>query len=178
MDLTNSDLGKQVVGLVIAYDVACNSCSICNQHFNALEDGTLSQEDYDEWHSRHNDVCPAKYSGVSSVCLESELAPKILSQALHRGILFTGIVSDGDSKAYTKIIQADLYRDHNWNANVERYECLAHVLKRMKTHLIEEQKKVLRHNRFSKKIQKEILLQQGQKKKTLTETSKPNFLAS
>ena len=147
---------------VLAYEVACNSCPICSRQSNALRTGNLDQDAYDAWHIDHKEQCPATYSDVSSVRLESELAPVILSQCLQRGVLITGLVCDGDNKTFSKVSECNLYREVGWSGEIERFECLAHVLKRMKSHLVDEQAKVLRANRAQKRFEKQLRLGQGQ----------------
>ena len=96
---------------VLGYEVACNSCSVCTQHSNELCTGKISQAKYDEWQISHKEHCPTAYSDVSFVCLESELAPVILSQCLNRGVLFTGLVCDGDNKTFSKVNECNPYRE-------------------------------------------------------------------
>ena len=54
---------------VLAYEVACNNCSICNQHSDALSTGRISQLAYEAWLINHKEHCPASYSDFSSVRL-------------------------------------------------------------------------------------------------------------
>ena len=160
---------------VLAYEVACNNCSICNQHSDALSTGRISQEAYEAWHINHKEHCPASYSDVSSVRLESELAPVIISHCLKRGVLLTGLVCDGDNKTFTKVSASNPYHQVGWTGEIERFECLSHVLKRMKTHLVEEQSKVLRANLAKKSFEKQSLLEQGQDKRTVDKALKIKF---
>ena len=51
---------------------------------------------------------------------------------------------------------------------MDRFECLSHVLKRIKSHLVVEQAKVLRSNRAEKKFEKNLLIRQGEKLSKVT----------
>ena len=48
----------------------------------------------------HKPLCSAEYSDYSSVQLESAIAPKVIGDALARGVIFSAIVSDGDNKTH------------------------------------------------------------------------------
>ena len=74
--------------------------------------------------------------------LESALAPIVVRSALSRGIIFSGIVTDGDNKTHDVLRQKDIYRDVG--SAIERLECLAHVAKRIKTNLCKAQEKTLK----------------------------------
>ncbi|GFV11334.1 uncharacterized protein TNCV_3724231 [Trichonephila clavipes] len=56
---------------------------------------------------------------------------KIRSQSLYN-IRYTKYLGDGDSKAFTSIIENNVYGDH---CSVEKLECIGHVMKRMRTRL-------------------------------------------
>ena len=73
---------------VVAYGIACNSCSKCTEKRNANRAGTLSEEAYLEWKSIHEPICTAQYTQYASVQLESVLAPAVVTKALERGVVF------------------------------------------------------------------------------------------
>ena len=124
-------------GKVLAYDVGCNSCSACTRFQNLLD----TENEYTKNIGDNNANCPALYAAFSSVSLESEIAPSILQQALKRRIILDGLVCDGDNKTFSKICEVIPYEDIFPGHIVKRYECLAHVGKRMKGYLMEEQDK-------------------------------------
>ena len=142
------------VGKILAFDVACNSCRECTRLANMVEDQGLDKEEYDKLVVSHQPQCPAKYSAYSSVCPESKLSTVLLEQALSRGIAFDGLVCDGDNKTFAKITEQNPYADQARLHKIQRYECLAHVGKRMKGHLIEHQKEQLKQARSSKQIER------------------------
>ncbi|GFX90825.1 uncharacterized protein TNCV_3166561 [Trichonephila clavipes] len=47
-------------------------------------------------------------------------------------VRYTKYLGDGDSKAFTSIVQNKVYGDH---CSVEKLECIGHVMKRMGTRL-------------------------------------------
>ena len=51
------------------------------------------------------------YCNYASVQLESAIAPSIVSQAL--GVVFSGIMTDGDNKTFEVQKKANLYEDLN-----------------------------------------------------------------
>ena len=83
---------------VIAYGIASNPCKLC----------VVSPEDYKALVLKHAPVCTAKYSDYASVQLESAVAPSIISQALDRGVVFSGIGTDGDNKTFEVLKKANL----------------------------------------------------------------------
>ena len=89
-------------------------------------------------------MCQAEYQGLSSVHLESANAPKVISDALDRGVIFSAIVSDGDNKTHKILAKADIYKGIHGSPSIRRFECLAHVAKRMKSNLFKRQDKVLK----------------------------------
>ncbi|GFS93499.1 uncharacterized protein TNCV_1982081 [Trichonephila clavipes] len=56
---------------------------------------------------------------------------KIRSQSLYN-VRYTKYLGDGDSKAFTSIVENKVYGDH---CSVEKLECIGHVMKRMGTRL-------------------------------------------
>ena len=98
-------------------------------------------ENYQEWKLQHQPVCPAKYSQFASVQLESALAPTVRKSALNIGVVFSGIVTDGDNKTHDSLRKEKVY-EHLGIHEIERIECLANVAKRMKISLCNAQKKL------------------------------------
>ena len=137
-------------GKVVSYGVACNSCAFCTETNNQLRDSIITTEQHEERIAIHASVCPAEYADYSSVHLESAIAPKVISDALERGIVFSGIVSDGDNKTHEALLKADVYGHLESGEAIERFECISHVAKRMKSNLNKRQEKVLKNSRSSK----------------------------
>ena len=143
-----------ITGKVIAYDVAGNSCRLCVDWENRLRNGDITEQEHHDWKETHDAVCPATFSTLASVHIESAVAPAIVRQALERGVVFTGLVCDGDNKTDETLRKANIY-EHLACENVSeigRMECLSHVVKRMKTNLSKRQQAVLKDARLEKKV--------------------------
>ena len=160
---------------VLSYDVACNTCRQCNMYANKLRDGELSEEQHHQWFLEHQSTCPAKYSEYASVHLESLLAPLVVRQAYDRGVIFTGVVSDGDNKTDAALKDADIYKTLGFDLEIGRLECLSHVLKRMKTNLCKKQEVVLKDARASKKVHTKELMKEGKTKKQASKMLAPEY---
>ena len=145
-------------GKVVAYDVACNNCRVCNMYASKLRENEMTEEEHHNWYLEHQSNCPAKYSQYASVNLESLLAPHVVRQAYDRGIIFTGMVSDGDNKTDTAIKQAKIYNTLSFDLEIGRLECLSHVLKRMKSNLCKKQEAVQKESRTSYKVHTKELM--------------------
>ena len=112
-------------GKVVAYDVACNNCRSCSIYANKLRENEITGEEHHDWYISHQSNCPAKYSEYTSVHLESLLAPLVARQAYDRGVIFTGVVSDGDNKNDAALKEAKIYTTLGFDLEIGRLECLA-----------------------------------------------------
>ena len=140
---------------VVAYGIACNSFRLCTEYQNKKRGQTITEEHFLAWKSSHEPLCTAIYSQYASVQLESALAPVVVSQALDRGIVFSGLVTDGDNKTHEVLRKANLY-DHLGISSIGHLECLSHVAKRMKTNLCKRQDKVMKSIRSKKEGAKDF----------------------
>ena len=140
-------------GRVLSYDVACNSCEECSEYENKLRNKLISEKEYRDLKENHDVICQATYSDLASIQLESAVAPVIVRQAYERGIIFSGLVCDGDNKTDEALKKADVYAKLGLNLHIDRFECLSHVVKRMKTNLCLRQKAVLKEARTDKKAE-------------------------
>ena len=122
-------------GKVLSYEVACNSCPRCNEFELKLNKKQISEIDYRVWVENHKSICPAQYSEFASVQLKSALAPVVVRQAYDRGIIFSGLVCDGDNKTIEALKDARVYQQLGEDLDISRLECLSHVAKRMKINL-------------------------------------------
>ena len=152
-------------GKVLSYDVACNSCPSCNEFELKLNKKQISESDYRVWVENHKSICPAQYSEFASVQLESALAPVIVRQAYDRGIIFSGLVCDGDNKTIEALKDARVYQQLGQNFEISRLECLSHVAKRMKINLCNRQEAVLKEARNDKKAEVRYLMKEKQMNK-------------
>ena len=128
-------------GKVISYEVGCNSCAVCTR----INDRYLSN-------SIKKEQCEIQKedSKLSSVHLKSAIGPKVIAGALERGVIFSAIVSDGDNKTHDALGKDDIYHNIPGSPSIDRFECIAHVAKRMKSNLFKRQEKVLKLSRADK----------------------------
>ena len=113
----------------------------------------------------HKFICLGQYSEFASVQLESALAPVVVRQAYSRGIIFSGIVCDGDNKTIEALKDARVYQQFGQNLEINRLECLSHVVKKMKINLCNRQKAVLKAARNDKKAEVRYLMKEKQMNK-------------
>ena len=96
-------------GKVLSYEVGCNSCKPCILYANKLRDNEITEEEHQFLYASHQSSCPATYPEYASVHLESLVAPDFVKQAYHSGVVFSGIVSDGDNKTDVALKNAAIY---------------------------------------------------------------------
>ena len=89
-------------GRVVAYQVVCNSCPECTVLRHHFTGGILSAEEHRDKFELHLNICPANYRDFSSVSLEYEVSPEIMTQGYERGVICDGLVCDGDNKSFEK----------------------------------------------------------------------------
>ena len=130
--------------MVISYDVACNDCLGCNDFKLKLNKKQISLSDYRVWVENHKSICPTQYSEFASVQLESALALVVVRQAYDRGIIFSGLVCDGDNKTIKALKDALVYQQLGQDLEINRLECLSHVVKRIKINLCNLHEAVLK----------------------------------
>ena len=90
-------------GKVISYGIACNSCTVCTRINNRFPNNAIDCDEYQSEKETHKIVCPAEYAELSSVHLESAIAPQVVSHALERGVVFSAIVTDRDNKKHDTV---------------------------------------------------------------------------
>ena len=114
-----------------------------HEHRNMRRNGSISEDEYHIWEAIHKPRCTANYTEYASVQVESALAPVVVGNALGRGIIFSGLVTDGDNKTHEVLRKANL--DHHLGIDsIEHLECLSHVAKRLKANLCKRQYKLMK----------------------------------
>ena len=117
-----------LTGLVVDYVVLskyCHACSLKKKDF--CEESVV----FHEWYEDHKDNCAINYQG-SSNAMEVEAAVRLWQRSEERhGLLYTGFLSDGDSKAHKAVSDLNIYTEP-----IVKEECINHVHKRMGTALI------------------------------------------
>ena len=119
-----------MTGLVVDYEVLsmyCHSCSLKKAQLGA--DTAV----FAEWYAVHRDDCSVNYHG-SSNAMEVEAAKRLWTRSVHtRGLMYTGMLGDGDSKAYQAVVDLEPYGP---DVTIEREECVNHAHKCMGTALL------------------------------------------
>ncbi|XP_059147916.1 uncharacterized protein LOC131935516, partial [Physella acuta] len=128
-----SKLGVGVVidvktGLAIDSHVMSTYCQQCSTVGDNLKKS--DPEKHLTWYEGHKAKCSRNFSG-SSGAMEVEAAKKMWgrSEARHQ-LRYTTIVSDGDTKTYSALLESRPYRHM-----IEKQECINHVAKRLNTAL-------------------------------------------
>lgn len=112
-------------GLCLDFEVLSNYCHACSIHRDLGEDEEV-------WRAFHLPVCE-KNTDCSSHAMEPAAAVNIWQRTLsyETPLQFTSFLSDGDSKAYTAVCEANVYCD----THIDKEECTNHVAKRLGTAL-------------------------------------------
>ena len=136
------------LGRVLAYDICNNLCAKCKAMNEKMDNQTINDAEYDTWKISHSSDCPANYSLLPIHQVESALAVDLLKQALKRGIIFAGLVSDGDNDTFETLRTTDIYSGAQ--SCMMEYECLKHVQWQLYKNLSKLNKKELTWNICSK----------------------------
>ena len=156
-------------GKVLQYDIGCNSCRKCTEYTNLLRNEAITFEEYEEWKENHQYFCTANLEDYASVQLESQIAPNVVQKALELGVIFSGIVTDGDNKTHEVLRKSKPYQ-HLGIYEIERLECLAHVAKRLKKNICNYQEKSLKSHRNEKEFDRRLLSKGSMSKGEITKS--------
>ncbi|XP_077496137.1 uncharacterized protein LOC144107026 [Amblyomma americanum] len=113
-------------GLCLDFEVLSNYCLACSRH------RVLPDEEEEVWQAFHGPVCE-KNVDCSSNAMETEAAVRIWqrSRSYDTPLHFRKFLSDGDSKAYAAVVEANAYS----GVPIEKEDCTNHVAKRLGTAL-------------------------------------------
>ena len=121
--------------LVVDYEVLsmyCHSCSCKKAEFGADSPAFIA------WYAEHQDDCSVNYHG-SSNAMEVEAAKRLWERSVRNyGLMYTGMLGDGDSKAYQAVVEIEPYGP---DIPIVQEECVNHAHKRMGTALLKLAKK-------------------------------------
>ena len=113
---------------IIDVKVMSKFCKPCEFRGKQLEEGKITQADFDDWKQQHSDTCQSNTS-VSAPAMETE-AVKILwsrSEDLYN-LQYTSYIGDGDSKGFHAVSAMQPYGN---DVVIEKEECIGHVRKRL-----------------------------------------------
>ena len=114
-------------GEVLDAAVLCKKCVTCERMLSIL-----SEAQFVEWFKGHENRCEKNFEG-SSPAMEAEGACILWKRSKSRGFRYTHMISDGDAKSYSAVVELDPYREDG--IKVEKIDCMGHVQKRMGTNL-------------------------------------------
>lgn len=118
-------------GEVLDSKVITKTCEYCKQWECRRES---EPEKFHEWKAEHirTGKCQINFEGSSSA-MEANGAEILFSRSVARhNMRYRWMISDGDSKAYTRVVEKDVYGE---DCKVEKVDCVGHVQKRMGKHL-------------------------------------------
>ena len=119
-----------LTGLVLDYTVCSKYCHACT--LKEAEFGSRNCAEFEAWFANHEADCCADYKG-SSNAMEAECARRLWSRSIDlHNIRYTGMLRDGDSKAFGAVTKLAPYPD----VTIEREECVNHAHKRLGTALL------------------------------------------
>ena len=112
-------------GEVLDYHVLSKFCKSCSVWEAKKDDDPFK---YAEWKISHTSDCTMNFEG-SSPAMEAEGALILWSRSLERhNLRYKLMVSDGDSKAFTKVKESEVYGP---DCEIEKLDCIGHVQRRM-----------------------------------------------
>ena len=122
----DSNLG---VGLIIEahtktlldYEAFSRMCHVCANWESRLAKKEISNEEFTEWFADHK--CYKNFF-ESAAAMETAAAVAIWGRSLDKKFRYVNMVSDGDTDAWKAVCSLNLY-------DVEKFDCIAHVKKRM-----------------------------------------------
>ena len=115
---------------------------MCIEKQLALREKRLDLAEYKIWKEMHESKCQANEHGkYSSVSLESKLAPVIFRKSIEQKLIYSTVVANGDDKSINLLAENNIYGE--FTIRIRRKECLSHVQKRIRIHLVEKQKEFI-----------------------------------
>ncbi|XP_025261971.1 uncharacterized protein LOC105256709 [Camponotus floridanus] len=121
----------------------------------------LDSAEYEEWHEAHVNAgkCQANHTGAAGN-MEVEAIKTMFQRSVKNGVRYRNYIGDGDSKAYSGLVNSKPYGD---DFSIVKKECVGHVQKRMGTRLREIVKKTVvdTETKAGKKIKRKSLSVKG-----------------
>ncbi|GFR62329.1 hypothetical protein ElyMa_001869100 [Elysia marginata] len=121
-----------LTGLVIDGHVLSLHCHICARTGTKIKRETPHR--YDDWFQQHKNSgeCTTNFDGSSGM-MEVKIAEILWSRSVERhGLRYTIMVSDGDSKAFNRLLEVELYGP---DVYLSKEDCMNDVGKRFGTAL-------------------------------------------
>lgn len=116
-------------GKMLDYMAFSKYCAGCRQ----WERKDQTSEEYRAWKEAHSSHCMMNFSG-SAGAMEPEGTLQIFKRSESHRIRYKNLISDGDSKSFSLLLQENVYGSGPDDAVVKR-DCVGHVQKRLGTAL-------------------------------------------
>ena len=115
---------------VLDYVLLSRLCEKCDKWTKERIDA--NPDEYKLWYENHKPHCYRNYTD-SSQSMEPEAAKTIWARSIERHqLVYSTFIGDGDSKSYHQVCELDPYP----TVPVAKEECIAHVTRRLKKHLM------------------------------------------
>ena len=119
---------------VVDYELLNRNCEACSKWSTHIM--VKQPEEYEAWFQAHKPHCKSNFSGTS-LAMESEAAVRMWKRSEGRGLVYKVFIGDGDGSGYKSVLRSGVY---NGEVKIEKEECIGHLQKRLKNHLMKATK--------------------------------------
>ena len=119
---------------VVDYELLNRNCEACSKWSTHMME--TKQKEYAAWYEAHKPHCKSNFSGTS-LAMESEAAVRMWNRSEDRGLVYSVFIGDGDGSGYKTVLKSGVY---NGEVNILKEECIGHLQKRLKNHLMKATK--------------------------------------
>ena len=119
---------------VVDYELLNRNCEACSKWSTHMME--KQPEEYEAWFKAHKPHCKSNFSGTS-LAMESEAAVRMWKRSEGRGLVYKVFIGDGDGSGYKSVLRSGVY---NGEVKIEKEECIGHLQKRLKNHLMKATK--------------------------------------
>ena len=120
---------------VVDYELLNRNCEACSKWSTHLME--TKPKEYEAWYEAHKPDCKSNFTGTS-LAMESEAAVRMWRRSEDRGLVYNVFIGDGDGSGYKSVIKSCVY---NGEVDIQKEECVGHLQKRLKNHLMKATKK-------------------------------------
>lgn len=120
----------QNTGLVLDYETLSKVCAACTSQETKYKNNKVTKEAYEKWKADHAPFCDMNFEGAAGG-MEAAEALACWKRSLQHNMRYINFVGDGDSSAYNAVKESGVYGEKQ----IEKWECVNHVAKRLGTGL-------------------------------------------
>ena len=130
-----------VISVVTGEVLDCSTKTLFCSHCQIHQYDDRKSEKYQKWYEKHSPDCTINFEG-SSGAIECVAGVETWLRSIEKKQLrYTMYVGDGDSSCYGKVEEACMKEYPDESYQVEKEDCVGHILKRMWSGLREYKKK-------------------------------------